>query len=92
MRIHVLNLRADLKDLMIGNETGKFLKNEVGPVHKAVEDVAGPLAADGGFLGNDIYGSMLELGWDTLDQRSLGVHDRNSTISSIQTTKAQRLK
>jgi glycine cleavage system H lipoate-binding protein len=66
MRIHPTDLRADLKELMIGDETQDFLKNEIDQVHQAVEDVAGPLAADGGFLGSDIYGSLPELGWNRL--------------------------
>ena len=66
MRIHATDLRADLKELMIGDETEAFLKSEIEQVLQAVEEVAGPLAADGGFLGSDIYGSMPELGWDHL--------------------------
>ncbi len=71
MRVHVPDLRSDLKELMIGNETETFLKDEIEEVHKVVEDVAGPLAADGGFLGNDIYGSMPELGWENLAKKFL---------------------
>jgi glycine cleavage system H lipoate-binding protein len=71
MRIHATDLRTDLKELMIGGETQDFLKNEIDQVHQAVEDVAGPLAADGGFLGSDIYGSMPELGWDKLAKKFL---------------------
>jgi len=71
MRIHATDLRADLKELMIGDETLDFLKSEIEEVHQAVEDVAGPLAADGGFLGSDIYGSIPELGWDKLAQKFL---------------------
>jgi glycine cleavage system H lipoate-binding protein len=71
LRVHVPDLRSDLKELMIGNETETFLKDEIEEVHKVVEDVAGPLAADGGFLGNDIYGSMPELGWENLAKKFL---------------------
>lgn len=71
MRIHVTDLRADLKELMIGHETELFLKDEIEEVHRAMEDVAGPLAADGGFLGSDIFGSMPELGWDKLARKFL---------------------
>jgi hypothetical protein len=71
LRIHVTDLRADLKNLLIGDETEKFLKDEVAAVYQAVEDIAGPLAADGGFLGRDIYGSLPELGWDNLAKKFL---------------------
>jgi glycine cleavage system H lipoate-binding protein len=68
LRIHTRNLRPELKDLMIGDETGTFLKSEIEQVYQAVENVSGPLAADGGFLGDDIYGSLPELGWEKLTQ------------------------
>lgn len=71
VRIHATDLRADLKELMIGDETQDFLKSEIEQVHQAVENVAGPLATDGGFLGSDIYGSMPELGWDKLVKKFL---------------------
>ena len=71
LRVHAPDLRADLKELMIGDETEHFLKSEIEQVHKAVEDVAGPLATDGGFLGSDIYGSMPELGWQNLEKTFL---------------------
>ena len=71
LRIHATDLRADLKNLLIGDETEKFLADEVAGVYQAVEEVAGPLAADGGFLGPDIYGSLPELGWDKLAKKFL---------------------
>ena len=71
LRVHAADLRTDLKNLLIGNETETFLKNEIKEVHKVIEDVAGPLATDGGFLGSDIYGSMPELGWDNLTAKFL---------------------
>jgi len=71
LRIHATDLRTDLKNLLIGSETEKFLEEEVAEVYRAVEDVAGPLAADGGFLGKDIYGSLPELGWDKLAKKFL---------------------
>ncbi|MCG6911809.1 MAG: hypothetical protein LJE94_17040 [Deltaproteobacteria bacterium] len=66
LRIHAPELREDLKDLMIGDESQKFLQDEVAQVYRAVEKVAGPLATDGGFLGSDIYGNLPALGWDNL--------------------------
>jgi hypothetical protein len=36
-----------------------------------IEDVAGPLAADGGYLAEDIYGNMPELGWNNLTKTFL---------------------
>jgi hypothetical protein len=31
-----------------------------------IEEVAGPLAADGGYLADDIFGNLPGLGWDRL--------------------------
>jgi hypothetical protein len=36
-----------------------------------IEDVAGPLAADGGNLSSDIYGALPELGWNNLTKNFL---------------------
>jgi len=66
MRVHCSSLREDLKNLMIGNESGDFFKQEVERVYQVIEDQAGPLAADGGRLGHDIYGGIPQIGWDRL--------------------------
>ena len=42
------------------------MSNEVNRLEKMVEDVMGPLSADGGYLANDIFGNIPELGWDNL--------------------------
>lgn len=66
MRVHSDNLRQDLKNLMIGSQTKDSLQKEIDLVYQEIENVAGPLAADGGNLGHDIYGSMPQIGWDRL--------------------------
>lgn len=66
MSVHSNNLRQDLKDLMINTETGDFIGGEVERLYHVIEEVGGPLAADGGHLGNDIYGHMPQLGWERL--------------------------
>ena len=68
MTVHATNLRRDLKNLMLNTETGDFLASEVDRLYDVIEEVAGPLAADGGYLGNDIFGSLPEIGWDRLIQ------------------------
>ena len=50
---------------MINSETEGFLKQEVGRLYQVIEDTAS-LAADGGCLGDDIYGKMPEIGWGRL--------------------------
>jgi glycine cleavage system H lipoate-binding protein len=60
----------DLKDtvrrLMSDSEAISWLGNEVTQLEHMIEQVAGPMASDGGFLGNDIYGNMPALGWSNL--------------------------
>ncbi len=71
MTIHPNNLREDLKNLMINRESERFIGEEVGHLYDLVEKTAGPLAADGGYLGHDIYGSMPQVGWKNLTRRFL---------------------
>ncbi len=70
-RVHAPDLRRELKHLMIGAEAKKFLAVEVDDLYQVIEEEAGPLAADGGTLGNDIYGNLPETSWDRLTKRFL---------------------
>ncbi|NNK84709.1 MAG: glycine cleavage system protein H [Desulfobacterales bacterium] len=65
LRIHSKNLRDDLRHLMISGETKKFLEQEVSRLYQVIEQTV-PLAADGGHLGDDIYGKMPQIGWGKL--------------------------
>jgi glycine cleavage system H lipoate-binding protein len=71
VRMHSKNLRQDLKYLMIGDEAESFVKKEMGRLYQVVEETAGPLAADGGHLTDDIYGTMPEIGWERLTKSFL---------------------
>lgn len=66
LQVHAKNLRGDLKNLMIREETRDFLAHEIDRLYDVIEETAGPLTADGGQLGNDIYGSLPDLGWERL--------------------------
>ncbi len=66
MRVQPAMLRQDLKNLMIHNETGYFMEKQVDRLYQEIEEVAGPMATDGGHLGDDIYGSMPQLNWKKL--------------------------
>lgn len=65
-KVHTGSLRQDLKQLLIGNETGEFLKEEVARLYQVIEEEAGPLATDGGQLGHDIFGNLPGLDWNRL--------------------------
>jgi len=71
MNVHSTDLRRDLKNLMIHKETEAFMEAEVNDLYRLIEEVAGPLSADGGDLGRDIYGNMPELGWKRLTRSFL---------------------
>jgi hypothetical protein len=71
IRVHTRNLRQEVKNLLIGNETKVFIEEDVDSLYQLIEEKAGPLAADGGFLGSDIYGNLPELGWENLQKRFL---------------------
>jgi glycine cleavage system H lipoate-binding protein len=66
MCLHSKNLRQDLRNLMIGDEAGDYLDDEVDRLYQVIEEEAGPLAADGGYLGDDIYGNLAPEVWNRL--------------------------
>ncbi|MCU0560425.1 MAG: hypothetical protein MUD16_09560 [Desulfobacterales bacterium] len=66
LRAHAPELRKNLRGLMIGAQASAFLHTEIERLFRMVEETAGPLAADGGELGSDIYGHLPRLGWDEL--------------------------
>jgi len=47
------------------------MNNEVTNLETMIEDVAGPLVADGGYLAEDIYGKLPNLGWNNLTKAFL---------------------
>ena len=71
MQIHTENLRDSLKSLMIGSESVSFLSEEIDTLYQVIEEECGFLAADGGQLGDDIYGNLPESSWDSLILRFL---------------------
>jgi glycine cleavage system H lipoate-binding protein len=71
MRLHTNNLRRDLKNLMIGDQAGAYLDAEINSLYQVIEEEAGPLAADGGYLGHDIYGNLPQTSWQKLTRMFL---------------------
>lgn len=66
MRLHCGNLRQNLRHLMIGEQASEFLEGEITRLYQVIEEVAGPLAADGGYLGEDIFGNLPQASWQKL--------------------------
>jgi glycine cleavage system H lipoate-binding protein len=71
MRLHASNLRRDLKNLMIGDQAGAYLDEEIESLYQVIEEEVGPLAADGGYLGDDIYGNLPQTSWQKLTRTFL---------------------
>jgi glycine cleavage system H lipoate-binding protein len=71
MTLHPQNLRKELKTLMIARETEEFIEHEMDQLHHLIEEVSGPLAADGGTLGKDVFGAMPQLEWERLTRSFL---------------------
>lgn len=63
---HCQDVKASMKKLMAGKASLNWISEEILTLETMIEDVAGPLAADGGFIGEDIYGNLPALGWDNL--------------------------
>ena len=70
--VRVPDIKENANRLMVDAESMDWMGREVGRLEKMVEDIAGPLAADGGYLVNDIIGNVPELGWDNLVHSFLG--------------------
>jgi hypothetical protein len=51
---------------MIGDQASEYLDGEIARLYEVIEEEVGPLAADGGYLGDDIYGNLPQTSWDKL--------------------------
>jgi glycine cleavage system H lipoate-binding protein len=65
------DVKGAAKRLMGDADSLDWLNGEIGTLERMVEAVAGPLAADGGYLAEDIFGNIPQLGWSTLTKTFL---------------------
>jgi glycine cleavage system H lipoate-binding protein len=65
------DIKDTMKKLMVDQDSLTWMNAEVKSLETMIEEVAGPLAADGGYLADDIYGNLPDLGWDNLTQKFL---------------------
>jgi hypothetical protein len=56
---------------MIGDQASDYLDDEIDRLYEVIEEEAGPLAADGGYLGDDIYGNLNPDIWEKLTRTFL---------------------
>jgi glycine cleavage system H lipoate-binding protein len=63
--------KSPFKGLMDDTLSLDWMAAEVGKLEGMIESVAGPLAADGGYIAEDIYGNLPALGWRNLTKTFL---------------------
>ena len=69
--VHAPDIKGTIKKLMTDSDSVDWINGEVNRLEGMIEAVAGPLAADGGYLAEDIYGNIPELGWGNLTKTFL---------------------
>jgi glycine cleavage system H lipoate-binding protein len=65
------DVKATMNKLMTDQNCLSWINEEIGHLENMIEEVAGPLAADGGHLADDIYGNLPDLGWNNLTKKFL---------------------
>lgn len=65
------NIKGSVKELMDDRAGLDWMHGELDTLEGMIEEVAGPLAADGGYLSDDIYGALPDLGWNNLTRTFL---------------------
>ena len=65
------DLKGSVKKLMDDTASLDWMAGEVGKLEGMIEAVAGPLAADGGYMIDDVYGNLPALGWKNLTRTFL---------------------
>lgn len=65
------DIKGSVKPLMTDTDGMEWMNGELNRLENMIEEVAGPLAADGGHLSEDIYGNLPNLGWKNLTRAFL---------------------
>jgi glycine cleavage system H lipoate-binding protein len=66
------DIKMAAKKLMDDTASLGWMNGEVAKLENMIEAKAGPMATDGGFLVDDIYGNIPDLGWANLTNTFLG--------------------
>jgi hypothetical protein len=69
--IHTPDVKGAMNKLMTSTPGLEWMNQEVSTLENMIEEVAGPLAADGGVLQEDIFGNLPDLGWQNLTKAFL---------------------
>ena len=65
------DIKKSVKQLLTDKDSLGWMNGEVGRLEAMIEDTAGPMATDGGFLIDDIFGNLPDLGWTNLSKAFL---------------------
>ncbi len=65
------NLKKAMDQLMTDSDGLEWTKQEVRTLESLVEETAGPMAADGGVFGEDVFGNLPGLDWNRLSRTFL---------------------
>ena len=65
------DVKKTVNNLMTGTPSLEWMGGEVTQLENMIEEVAGPLAADGGVLQADVYGNLPDIGWNNLTKAFL---------------------
>jgi glycine cleavage system H lipoate-binding protein len=65
------DIKTAMGKLMTDQSSLTWMNTEVKNLEDMIEELTGPLAADGGYLAEDIYGNLPQLGWNLLAQKFL---------------------
>lgn len=60
------HIKGTARKLMAEADSLEWINGEITTLENMIEEVAGPMTADGGFLARDIYGNLPSLGWGKL--------------------------
>lgn len=69
--VHTPDIKKMMNLLMTDSTSLNWMNEEVCELETMIEDVAGPLAADGGFLSENIYENLPDIGWSNLTRTFL---------------------
>jgi len=69
--IRTPEVKKTMKSLMAETDSMDWIHSEISNLESMIEEVSGPLTADGGYLTDDIYGALPSLGWDKLTKKFL---------------------
>jgi len=69
--VHTPNPKQTLKKLVADVDGLNWMRGEVNTLENMIEEVTGPLTADGGYLADDIFGNIPQLGWRNLTRTFL---------------------